>query len=1216
MRNKAFLKIVILTALLTAPFFVFILSPLEGFAQTEQLTVEALQKQIQQLLNQIQDLQKKVDNLESELGVQETAPVADAAASAVSPSSLPIFLRSLSLGSRGDDVRELQKYLAQDKAIYPDGLITGYFGPLTQQAIQKFQKKYEIVSSGTPETTGYGIIGPKTIAKFKEFVEQGSAATPAIPATPAVPGVIPAIPVTSAVPIVSSSLSTTTPPVTIVPPVTPPVAISSTTTPPTVTPPIVESPISPTTVSNQAVPAWVRLFGSSNSYGITIDGLNNIYIVGDASSMLDGQINSGGDDAFIAKYDGDGNKVWTRLAGSVYGDYFKSAAVDNSNNIYAVGLTYKSVDGQTHFGNTDALIIKYDASGSKLWTRQFGASLNDQLYGASIDGSGNIYAAGLTDTALDNQTNAGLMDALLVKYNNSGSKLWTRLLGGYSYDRAVGSIGVDSSGNVYIAGWTREALSGQIASGSDDAFIAKYDSSGQPLWIKQWGSSGNDNAFALAIKGSNIYVVGQTNGSIDFQSRQGEYDAFISQYDLSGNRIWSRQFGSSNFDSAKAVAIDSNGNAYVAGEIGGVLDDQTNAGGTDAFVVKYDSAGNRIWTKLYGVAGSDTANGVAVDGASNVYITGKTVGGNVFLAKYPQVETVAVAPTTTVTTATTQTAPTTTTTTTVTTGTDTTPPIVSLSGLSATVSYSGINPFNITSSDNVGVIGIQVKKNGSNFGSEIVATSTASLPSIYEISWDTTNESNGSYVFSAVVRDAAGNVTTVYANTVTLNKTSSTTTSSTATTATDIMPPVISSVSTMDPAANSATIIWLTNEAADSQVEYGLTTSYGNSTTINTTLKTGQSIGLTGLTSGSTYHYRVKSKDAFGNLATSGDYTFITLSDSTIPLPPSGLTLTLGSNRTVSLSWTIRTYTTYQKILRRVAGTTAYTQLVELNAYEYTYSDTSLPFSSTETTYEYAVQECSSAGCSSNATQTIVVPANTVSTTDITPPVISNIQVTNITASSATVTWTTNEASNSIIKYETNYALLFPQRTDVADLVINHSVNLSGLTAGTAYYYYVLSIDASNNHVYSDNRTFTTLAAASTSTATCSNLTFGLSSTFSGPIDNKTTYILGENGYVTYSCPSTVYVCMRIINPSGVVTNIGCHTATSGIDGFGTYSVGNHTARACYGATGTTDCPTIAASLPFTVIAASASSAEQSSLALLLNILFQKLKALQELLGQ
>src|SRR3989344_1115721 len=880
MRNKAFLKIVILTALLTAPFFVFILSPREGFAQTEQLTVEALQKQIQQLLNQIQDLQKQVVNLELELGVQETAPAADTAAPAVSPSSLPIFLRSLSLGSRGDDVRELQKYLAQDKAIYPDGLITGYFGPLTQQAIQKFQKKYEIVSSGTPETTGYGIIGPKTIAKFKEFTEQRSATIPAVPATPAVPGVIPAIPATSAVP---PSLSTTTLPVTIVPPVTPPVAISSTTTPPTVTPPIVESPISPTTVSNQAVPAWVRLFGSSNSYGITIDGLNNIYIVGDASSMLDGQINSGGDDAFIAKYDGDGNKVWTRLAGSVYGDYFKSAAVDNSNNIYAVGLTYKSVDGQTHFGNTDALIIKYDASGSKLWTRQFGASLNDQLYGASIDGSGNIYAAGLTDTALDNQTNAGLMDALLVKYNNSGSKLWTRLLGGYSYDRAVGSIGVDSSGNVYIAGWTREALSGQIASGSDDAFIAKYDSSGQLLWIKQWGSSGNDNAFSLAIKGSNIYVVGQTNGSIDFQSRQGEYDAFISQYDLSGNRIWSRQFGSSNFDSAKAVAIDSNGNAYVAGEIGGVLDDQTNAGGTDAFVVKYDSAGNRIWTKLYGVAGSDTANGVAVDVASNVYITGKTVGGNVFLAKYPQVETVAVAPTTTVTTTTTQTAPTTTTTTTVTTGTDTTPPIVSLSGLSATVSYSGINPFNITSSDNVGVIGIQVKKNGSNFGSEIVATSTASLPSIYEISWDTTNESNGSYVFSAVVRDAAGNVTTAYANTVTLNKTSSTTTS------TDITPPTVSNIQVANVTGTSATITWTTNEASTSKVRYATVSEVFSPVFTNVEvadLVTSHSVNLSNLTAGTTYYYTIYSKDASQNGTYSSEQTFTTTATTGDTTPP------------------------------------------------------------------------------------------------------------------------------------------------------------------------------------------------------------------------------------------------------------------------------------------------------------------------------------------
>jgi hypothetical protein len=81
----------------------------------------------------------------------------------------------------------------------------------------------------------------------------------------------------------------------------------------------------------------------------------------------------------------------------------------------------------------------------------------------------------------------------------------------------------------------------------------------------------------------------------------------------------------------------------------------------------------------------------------------------------------------------------------------------------------------------------------------------------------------------------------------------------------------------MDPAANNATIVWFTNEATDSQVDYGLTTAYENSTPVNTTLKTEHSMSLTGLTSATTYSYRVKSKDAAGNLAISNHYVFITL---------------------------------------------------------------------------------------------------------------------------------------------------------------------------------------------------------------------------------------------------------------------------------------------------------------------------------------------------
>src|SRR5206468_4733917 len=93
----------------------------------------------------------------------------------------------------------------------------------------------------------------------------------------------------------------------------------------------------------------------------------------------------------------------------------------------------------------------------------------------------------------------------------------------------------------------------------------------------------------------------------------------------------------------------------------------------------------------------------------------------------------------------------------------------------------------------------------------------------------------------------------------------------------DVTAPVISGVIVVSVGGTSATIQWTTNETADSQVEYGLTSSYGSATPVNPTLVTAHAVGVGALTESTSYHYRVKSKDAAGNLATSGDFTVTTL---------------------------------------------------------------------------------------------------------------------------------------------------------------------------------------------------------------------------------------------------------------------------------------------------------------------------------------------------
>ena len=139
--------------------------------------------------------------------------------------------------------------------------------------------------------------------------------------------------------------------------------------------------------------------------------------------------------------------------------------VDSSNNIYVTGYTWGGLDGNTRLGAGDLFLVKYNSSGVKQWTRQLGTSAIDYGYGVTVDSSNNIYVTGDTQGGLDGNTNSGgeckgyndnkipCSDLILVKYNSSGVKQWTRQLGSFSWDSGYG-VTVDSSDNIYVTGMT------------------------------------------------------------------------------------------------------------------------------------------------------------------------------------------------------------------------------------------------------------------------------------------------------------------------------------------------------------------------------------------------------------------------------------------------------------------------------------------------------------------------------------------------------------------------------------------------------------------------------------------------------------------------------------------------------------------------------------------------------------------------------------------
>jgi len=167
----------------------------------------------------------------------------------------------------------------------------------------------------------------------------------------------------------------------------------------------------------------------------------------------------------------------TKQIGTSSDDYGYAVAVDTSGNVYVTVATYGSLDGNTSAGVSDIFLVKYNATGTKQWTRQLGTSSNDYGYAVTVDTNGNIYVTGDTNGSMDGNTSAGGSDMFIVKYDSTGVKQWTRQLGTVADDYGWG-VAVDASENVYVTGATNGNLDGNTSAGYSDIFLVKYNSSG------------------------------------------------------------------------------------------------------------------------------------------------------------------------------------------------------------------------------------------------------------------------------------------------------------------------------------------------------------------------------------------------------------------------------------------------------------------------------------------------------------------------------------------------------------------------------------------------------------------------------------------------------------------------------------------------------------------------------------------------------------------
>jgi hypothetical protein len=330
-------------------------------------------------------------------------------------------------------------------------------------------------------------------------------------------------------------------------------------------------------------------------------------------------------------------------------------AIDGSGNAYVTGNTYstnfptKNPYQGTKSGGSDVFITKLSSSGNTLsYSTYLGGSSGDYGQGIAVDGSGNAYITGNTDSTNFPTKNPyqgyieGLSDVFITKLSSSGNTLsYSTYLGGISGDYGYG-IAVDGSGNAYVTGYTYSTNFPtknpyQIAnSGSHDVFITKLSSSGNTLSYSTYlGGSNHDYGRGIAVDGSgNAYITGNTD-STNFPTKNpyqgnlsGPYDAFITKLSSSGSAFYSTYLGGSDDDSGNGIAIDGSGSAYVTGETTSTNFPMknpyqiANSGLYDAFVTKLSDAS---YVSEDGNCGTKTPCYSKIQDAINVAANGSTI---------------------------------------------------------------------------------------------------------------------------------------------------------------------------------------------------------------------------------------------------------------------------------------------------------------------------------------------------------------------------------------------------------------------------------------------------------------------------------------------------------------------------------------------------------------------------------------------------------------
>jgi Secretion system C-terminal sorting domain/Beta-propeller repeat len=352
---------------------------------------------------------------------------------------------------------------------------------------------------------------------------------------------------------------------------------------------------------------------------------------------------------------------WAHGYGGIRWDEARDMSVDAAGNIYVIGdfespyLTLGSitVDNANINGWSDVFVAKFDPNGNVIWAFSAGDIKYDLGRGICLDDSANVYITGSfseTSITFGNitlfNTVTNYFNVFVAKLDSSGNTVWAKTYYGDRNDIG-GDIATDSLGNVYISGSFSSffinfnpILLFPDSVGIHDIYIAKLDRNGNTIWAKSFGGWNYDyGTLVLAdYSGNGVYLAGDfTSPSITFDTitvvndSAGTTDIYVAKLNASGNVMWAKSFGGSDYEQVNTLAFDNpvNGAIIIAGSFASssISFDSTtfinySSGTGDMYFTKLQSNGDVAWATKFGGNDYDEAADIAVDASGNIYATG------------------------------------------------------------------------------------------------------------------------------------------------------------------------------------------------------------------------------------------------------------------------------------------------------------------------------------------------------------------------------------------------------------------------------------------------------------------------------------------------------------------------------------------------------------------------------------------------------------------